>query len=98
MIDFAADWCVPCHELELQVFPDRAVIAAAKPFDAYKADLTHGDTPASKRFGVSGVPTVIFLGAGGQEARRAARRGFRAGGGVCAPAGRGHGVDRGALT
>ena len=76
MIDFAADWCVPCHELELQVFPDKAVIAAAKPFDAYKADLTHGDTPASKHFGVSGVPTVIFLGARGQEVRAVRVEGF----------------------
>ena len=76
MIDFAADWCVPCHELELQVFPDMAVIAAAKPFDAYKADLTRGDTEASKRFGVSGVPTVIFLGGGGQEVRAARVEGF----------------------
>jgi thiol:disulfide interchange protein DsbD len=76
MIDFAADWCVPCHELELQVFPDKAVIAAAKPFDAYKADLTRGDTPASKRFGVSGVPTVVFLAAGGQEVRAVRVEGF----------------------
>jgi thiol:disulfide interchange protein DsbD len=76
MIDFAADWCVPCHELELQVFPDRAVIAAAKPFDAYKVDVTRGDTPASKRFGVSGVPTVILLGAGGQEVRAVRIEGF----------------------
>ena len=76
LIDFSADWCVPCHELELQVFPDPAVIAAAKPFDAYKADLTHGDTPASRRYGVSGVPTVIFLGAGGTEARAVRVEGF----------------------
>jgi len=76
MIDVAADWCVPCHELELQVFPDKAVIAAAKPFDAYKVDLTHGDTPASKQFGVSGVPTVIFLGPGGREVRAVRVEGF----------------------
>ena len=69
MLDFGADWCVPCHELELQVFPDRAVIAAAAPFDAYKVDLTHGDTPASKHWAVGGVPTIVLLGAGGTEAR-----------------------------
>lgn len=69
IIDFAADWCVPCHELELKVFPDKAVLAAAKRFDAYKADVTHGDTPASTKYAVHGVPTVIFLGRGGVEAR-----------------------------
>jgi thiol:disulfide interchange protein DsbD len=71
MVDFSADWCVPCHELELQVFPNRDVVAAARAFDAYKADLTHGDTPASKRWHVGGVPTVVFLGAGGVEVRAA---------------------------
>src|SRR5690349_920243 len=71
MVDFSADWCVPCHELELQVFPNRDVVAAARPFDAYKADLTHGDTPESKRWHVGGVPTVVFLGTGGQEIRAA---------------------------
>jgi thiol:disulfide interchange protein DsbD len=76
LIDFGADWCVPCHELELQVFPDRAVLAAAKPFDAYKVDLTHGDTAASKRWGVTGVPTVVFLGAGGREVREVRVEGF----------------------
>jgi thiol:disulfide interchange protein DsbD len=71
MIDFGADWCVPCHELDLKVFPDPAVVTAAKPFDAYKVDLTKGDNPASVRFGVHGVPTVVFLGPGGGEVRDA---------------------------
>ena len=76
MIDFGADWCVPCHELELQVFPDRAVIAAAKPFDTYKVDLTHGDNAASRRYGVTGVPTIVLLGRGGAEARAVRVEGF----------------------
>jgi thiol:disulfide interchange protein DsbD len=71
MLDFGADWCVPCHELDLKVFPDASVIAAAKPFDAYKVDLTRGDSPASTHFGVHGVPTVVFLGPGGSEVRAA---------------------------
>lgn len=76
MIDFAADWCVPCHELEGQVFPAAEVRAAARAFDCYKVDLTHGDTPVSKRYAVTGVPTVVFLGAGGAEARADRVEGF----------------------
>jgi thiol:disulfide interchange protein DsbD len=76
MIDFGADWCVPCHELELQVFPDPEVVAAATPFDAYKVDLTHGDTPASKQWGVTGVPTIVFIGRSGHEARSLRMEGF----------------------
>ena len=67
MIDFGADWCVPCHELDLEVFPDPDVITAAKPFDAYKVDLTHGNDAVSKRWSAAGVPTVVFLGPGGAE-------------------------------
>ncbi|HTR96470.1 MAG TPA: cytochrome c biogenesis protein CcdA, partial [Candidatus Acidoferrales bacterium] len=69
LVDFSADWCVPCHELELQVFPQRDVLAAARAFDAYEADLTHGDTPASRRFDVHGVPTIVLLGSNGSERR-----------------------------
>lgn len=78
MIDFGADWCAACHELEQNVFPDRDVIAAAKPFDAYKADLTHGDSPMSQRLGVTGLPTVVFLAPGGTELRAARVEGYLA--------------------
>jgi len=80
LLDFAADWCVPCHELELQTFPDPKVVAAARGFDAYKVDLTNNDSPASaeyrKRYGVAGVPTIVFLRPDGSEARDARVEGF----------------------
>ena len=69
LIDVSADWCVPCHEMELTVFPDPAVLAAAKPFDAYRIDITHGSPPAATTYGVRGAPTVIFIGKGGTEVR-----------------------------
>src|SRR5262249_28965813 len=41
LIDFAAAWCVPCHELEQTTFTDRRVIASARRFRTLKVDLTH---------------------------------------------------------
>ncbi len=80
MLDFAADWCVPCHELELQTFPNPKVVAAAKGFDAYKVDLTNAGSPEvkarSEKYGVRGVPTIVFLRPDGTEVRDARVEGF----------------------
>ena len=83
MLDFSADWCVPCHELERSTFSDRRVIAAAGRFAAFSVDLTHFDSPEAdgwrRRFGIHGVPTVVFLAPGaasGVEVREARVEGF----------------------
>ena len=69
LLEFSADWCVPCHELERSTFSDRRVIDAAGSFAAFKVDLTHFDTPEAeqwrKQYGIRGVPTVVFLAPGG---------------------------------
>jgi thiol:disulfide interchange protein DsbD len=71
MVEFSADWCLPCHELELNTFANERVVAAAHRFDRFHVDLTKYDTPESeatrKRFDIHGVPTVVFLGADGKE-------------------------------
>ena len=80
MMDFSADWCLPCHELELNTFTDPRVVAAAKNFDRYKVNLTKYDSPEAselrKRYGVTGVPIVVFLGKGGNEVAEARVDGF----------------------
>lgn len=80
LLDFSADWCVPCHELELQTFPDPKVVAAARDFDAYKVDLTNADSPeateVSARYAVRGVPTIVFLAPDGAEVAAARVEGF----------------------
>ena len=80
MLDFSADWCVPCHELEQQTFPDRAVAALAGDFDAYRVDLTKFQSSESERtrqqYHVSGVPTVIFLRPGKGEVPATRVEGF----------------------
>ena len=71
MIDFGAEWCAACKELEHQTFPSDAVRKAAGGFVLLRADLTKDDDPAvqalRKRYKVRGLPTVIFLDATGKE-------------------------------
>lgn len=71
MMDFYADWCIPCLELERRTFTDRTVIEATKDFVRLKVDLTTFDSPESealrKKYNIAGVPTVVFLRADGQE-------------------------------
>ncbi len=72
MLDFSADWCPPCRELEARVFTDARVMEAARGFAALRVDLTRRN-PAHEtvreRFSVRGVPTVVFLDARGRELR-----------------------------
>ncbi|MFI5370959.1 MAG: cytochrome c biogenesis protein CcdA [Candidatus Eisenbacteria bacterium] len=73
MLDFSADWCLPCHELELKTFTDPVVVTRAQRFRRLRVDLTHYDSDEShrarERFEVRGVPTVVFIGADGREVR-----------------------------
>jgi thiol:disulfide interchange protein DsbD len=80
MLDFSAVWCAPCHELDRYTFTDRRVIERARDFATFKVDLTRYDSPGSKalraRFGVPGVPAVLFFTPAGQEVRAARVIGF----------------------
>jgi thiol:disulfide interchange protein DsbD len=70
LIDFMADWCIPCHELDHKTFSASEVIALSEKTTPLKVDLTAigGDEAAiKKRFGVLGVPTIIFIDAEGNE-------------------------------
>ena len=71
LMDFYADWCIPCLELDRKTFTDTDVIDATKEFVRLKVDLTHFDSPDSealrKKFNIAGVPTVVFLDKSGAE-------------------------------
>jgi len=72
VLDFYADWCIPCLELDRNTWTDEDVIQATKDIKRIKVDLTHFDSPEAevlrKRFNISGVPTVIFIKVDGTEA------------------------------
>ncbi|GIW40615.1 MAG: thiol:disulfide interchange protein DsbD [Candidatus Binatia bacterium] len=73
VLDFAADWCLPCKEMEKTTFADPEVREEAKHFRMMKVDLTREDERSeevTKRFGVQGVPTTIFFDEAGREVDR----------------------------
>jgi len=79
IIDFSADWCIPCHELEEKCFPDERVIEQAGKFVTLKVDMTRvgeKQKKLKKRFDIRGVPTIIFIGKNGEEIKDIRITGF----------------------
>ena len=64
MIDFFAEWCVACKELDKYTYADAHVRGEAQRYETIKVDATD-DTEAltalQKRYGVVGLPTVVFV-------------------------------------
>jgi thiol:disulfide interchange protein DsbD len=72
IVDFYADWCTPCVELDQKTFHDSKIVSLARnDFIMVKVDLTRADNPLNedllKRYSVKGVPTVVFIGTNGRE-------------------------------
>ena len=72
IIDFSADWCSPCRELENLTFHHKEIVDQAnQDFVMVKVDLTRNGNPIHekllKTYNVKGVPTIIFLDSRGNE-------------------------------
>ncbi len=70
VLDFYADWCVSCVEMEEYTFIAPEVQAAFSNTVLLQADVTKNDAQDQvllERFGVFGPPTIIFFGTDGQE-------------------------------
>jgi thiol:disulfide interchange protein DsbD len=79
MLDFYADWCVSCKEMEKYTFTDPAVQTALKDFVLLKADVTattKEHRELLKQFGLYGPPATIFFDATGQERKNLRLAGF----------------------
>jgi thiol:disulfide interchange protein DsbD len=73
VIDFSADWCIPCREMERTTFADPAVVSAASRFIALRADLTHQDESSEalrSKYKIDGVPTALFIDSHGKVKKR----------------------------
>lgn len=74
IIDFYADWCIPCKELDALTFSDPNVIAESKKFVTLKADMTKSLAPdvsaLREKYKIVGVPTVLILNSKGEEVKR----------------------------
>lgn len=75
MLDFYADWCVSCKEMERYTFSDPTVQSALANAVLLHADVTRNDDQDQAllhHMGILGPPTIAFYGPDGQE-----RRNFR---------------------
>lgn len=74
MIDFTAEWCAACHEMERYTYTDPRVITAANGFVTVMIDCTAKADPTilaiQKKYGVTGLPTVVFAKADGTMIRQ----------------------------
>ncbi len=74
IIDFYADWCLPCKEIDNKLFTEPVIVEESKNFTTLKADLTNEDsqfvTDIRLQYKVLGVPTIILLDGNGAEYRR----------------------------
>ncbi len=72
MLDFYADWCVSCKEMETLTFSDPQVEQALRGFVLLQADVTANDerdTELYKHFGIIGPPSIMFFDTQGNERR-----------------------------
>ena len=72
MLDFYADWCTSCKEMESLTFSDPSVQAALKDVVLLQADVTPNDEKDKelyKHFGIIGPPAIIFYDSTGEEKR-----------------------------
>ncbi len=70
LLDFYADWCIPCKEMELKTFDAPEVSAELERFQLVKVDCTSDDDPqvvaTKKRYGAATLPTVVLIDSSGK--------------------------------
>jgi len=80
MVDFYADWCVSCKEMEKYTFADAGVRQALSQYTLLQADVTANDAADKtlmKRFNLIGPPSILFFDSTGKERSDLALVGFK---------------------
>jgi thiol:disulfide interchange protein len=70
MVDFYADWCAPCKDMEASTWPDASVAQEAQNFISVKINAD-SESALQQRYNITGLPTILFLNADGSEKGRA---------------------------
>ncbi len=80
VLDFYADWCIPCKELDEQTFSDPQIRQLLSKTTALKVNLTTDSNAFARelkaKYSVKGVPTVIFIDGQGAERQNLRLTGF----------------------
>ena len=79
MLDFYADWCIYCKQMEKQTFPDPQVRSAMAQMVLLQADVTDNDDAdkaLQKHIGIPAPPAMIFWGPDGMERKHLRLLGF----------------------
>lgn len=74
IVDFYADWCIPCKEFDAITFVDEKVLAQMANFTNYKVDMTRTMDESTemirKKFNIVGMPTILIINSNGEEVKR----------------------------
>lgn len=80
MLDFYADWCISCIEMETYTFPDPEVKSVMSNLVLLRADVTANDdidTELMQKLGIVGPPAILFFGKDGKELKSYRVVGFK---------------------
>lgn len=79
IVEFTARWCPECRKLERKVLLDSDVMNELRRFVCFRVDMTFWSASSNelaKKYGVVGLPTIIFITSSGEEARHLRVEGF----------------------
>ncbi|MEO8447414.1 MAG: protein-disulfide reductase DsbD [bacterium] len=67
MIDFYADWCAQCKELDEYTYKNSEIVELSKDLNTIKIDLTKENESITDKYNIKGLPVVIFMNSKGEE-------------------------------
>lgn len=70
LLDFYADWCISCKEMEIKTFENAAVSQKMRQFILVQADVTRNNVAHQallKQYGLFGPPGILLFNAAGEE-------------------------------
>ncbi|MDP3301156.1 MAG: protein-disulfide reductase DsbD, partial [Sulfuricurvum sp.] len=80
MVDFYADWCTSCKELEEKTFSDPAVRTQMDKLVFVQVDITSNDAASkafTKKYGIFGPPAILFFDENGHLKNESTIIGFK---------------------